>query len=128
MSIEDIIKTIETGMKCGEKDCCFDCENCDLDMPDGEFGQALRTAIALLRTHLDAQRNEPLTEAEVEEYKGKPLWFERPSLNHCSGGKWEIVDGVNTYDHVIILRGGKIVRGYGLDAVAYLRPPKEDAK
>lgn len=85
----------------------------------------LLDAVALLRTHPDAQPNEPLTEAEVEEHKGKPLWFERPSLNHCSDGKWEVVDGVDTYDHVIILRGGKIVRSYGLDAVAYRRQPKE---
>lgn len=90
------------------------------------LSEAVDMAVTALRTHPDAQPNEPLTEAEVEEYEGKPLWFERPSLNHCSGGKWEIVDGVDTYDHVIILRGGKIVRGYGLDAVAYLRPPKED--
>lgn len=77
---------------------------------------AMREAIALLRTHPEAQPNEPLTLEELREMDGQPVWL------NVAGGVWALVgvaDGVFWMD-----LGGSIDMAH-LEGKAYRRPPKE---
>lgn len=71
MSIEEIIKNLE--------DILGYFEGCKWD-------PALRAAIALLRTHTDAQPNEPLTLEDTLEMHGTPAYLYFPD-----GGEWVLI-------------------------------------
>lgn len=80
--------------------------------------------IALLRTHPDAQPNEPLTLAELREMDGKPVYVMCDDGTYCWGlvsaghGKVIVRDQYGMSADVVIWmpRGEKY----------YRRPPKED--
>lgn len=99
-------------------------EKFDVESPENR--QALREAIALLRTHQNAQPNEPLTLAELWEMDGQPIYAVDRVYPPNSG--WWIL-GWTGADFVLAAakrRGTQyIVQNYGTDWVAYRRPPKE---
>lgn len=78
---------------------------------------AINAAIALLRTHPDAQPNEPLTEEELREMDGKPVW-----LNTLH--EWFLFDATNEPFLLWSVRG-VCYSAVGLVGELYRRPPKE---
>lgn len=90
----------------------------------------LPIAIALLRTHPDAQPNEPLTLEELREMQAKPGWLD------CKYEKgWGII-GVSEFGRMIsiaTLNDTYFIYANGeyndlLGAKIYLCPPKEDER
>lgn len=127
MSIEEIIKVLEQERACvarqGEGGCDRDCARCDLVMDDKVILQAYDAAIEKLRTHQDAQPNEPLTLAELREMDGKPVWV---THKDGSGGRWGIV---NIYPSGIcadVCSGQAYWFEDYIGTIAYRRPPKEE--
>lgn len=94
--------------------------------------EPLREAAALLRTHPDAQPNEPLTLEELREMDGQPVW-----IVSSRGSGWCIVQwhGVNKSWMYFSQTGTAegmtatpiTAKDYGDTWVAYRRPPKEEA-
>lgn len=106
MSIEEIIETLEGFQRMSE--------GISGVVNDAERAQALREAIALLRTHPEAQPNEPLTLEELREMDGKPVWG--------ADGQLYIVNVENDY-------AADKHRGFRMlwtREFFYRRPPKED--
>jgi len=91
-----------------------------------EEASLLREAIAKLRTHPDAQPNEPLTLEELEKMDGQPVYVVDRVYPPYSG--WWIIGWT---EDCFVLAAAKrrgtqyIVQNYGTDWVAYRRPPKE---
>lgn len=119
MSIKEIIKVLEQERACvarqGEEWCDRDCARCDLVMDDKVILEAYDAVIALLRTHPDAQPNEPLTE-ELEEaidelkHTGyQPSAFSRFEPFYEDGSEYK--KAVDTVESAL--------------RKAYRRPPKE---
>lgn len=98
------------------------------DKPLGVRVGAISAATALLRTHPDAQPNEPLTLEELLEMDGEPVWVEcgpgyecRWALVQCFAKSTKILflnlpNGIILHPEVEIENGTKI----------YRRPPKEE--
>lgn len=128
MSIEEIIERLDKMAQhheiCGQTFA--------LDFPREKYqawGQTLREAIALLRTHQDAQPNEPLTLEELRGMHGKPGWLD------CKYEKgWGII-GVYEFGRMIsitTLNDTYFIYTNGeyndlLGAKLYRRPPKEES-
>lgn len=93
-----------------------------------EDADVLRAALALLRTHPDAQPNEPLTLEELREMDGQPVWIERPGY----GAKWALVNVWAKATNIIYLtcKNGMplhLLPELESGAKIYCRPPKEEA-
>lgn len=91
--------------------------------------QALREAIALLKTHPDTQSNEPLTLEELQEMVDRPVWV-KVLFDEEHTGWWLLTSMVafirlNRYPNQHF---GCLFEGYGNVLQAYRRPPKEDAE
>lgn len=86
---------------------------------------AINAAISLLRTHPDAQPNEPLTLEELREMVNQPVWVQFPDFPEY--GSWRIVVGVNTEggERTLYCWGDYTCRDYGETRLAYRRPPKD---
>lgn len=124
MSIEEIIVTLK-ALADGAESCAKDTHFTALELKDHErSAEALLAAIALLRTHPDAQPNEPLTLEELMEMDGQPVYL-------AEDRKWYIVS-VNYETHQFKQPCGvdKWGAGTSLSLLArcgvYRRPPKED--
>ena len=91
-------------------------EKFDVEDPDNR--EALRAAIEKLRTHPDAQPNEPLTEAQLKEMDGKAVFV----IPKCQVSGYMGI--VATSEKSIICRGGFIP--FSLCKEIYRRPPKEE--
>ena len=117
MSIEEIIEELQNHASW-------------LEMIGGRDAQkelkAVNAAIALLRTHPEAQTNEPLTLEELRKMDGQPVWVKAPGVSNDISGRWVIVEGVDLEDRTIYTRGDFSCHDYGAVWLAYLRPPKED--
>lgn len=89
---------------------------------ESKGAKAVEAAIALLKTHPEAQPNEPLTLEELREMDGEPVWV---THKDGSGGRWGIV---NIYPSGICadVRSGQAYwfADY-IGTIAYRRPPKE---
>lgn len=117
MSIEEIIERLDKMAQhheiCGQTFAP--------DFPREKYqawGQTLREAIALLRTHPDAQPNEPLTLEELREMDGTPAWNDTLK-------KWVLVDLNLEYGERTVDANGK---WRDLGDRYYRRQPKEDEK
>lgn len=117
MSIEEIINRLDYLMrKEHAKNVAFP-DGFPLDEDVLWNKAALREAIDLLKTHPDAQPNEPLTLEELREMGGYPYWH--VGLQKDSPPPhWNILEPfyaehINDY-------------GYGKRWLAYRRPPKEN--
>lgn len=95
----------------------------------GKSGMAdvLREAIALLRTHPDAQPNDPLTLEELREMDGRPVWVERPGY----GAHWAMVQvwAKSTNIIYLIYKNGAVLHPQveiACGAKFYRRPPKDE--
>ncbi len=73
MSIEEIIERLET-LQATAKNIA------EWDLGENKDAKALREAIALLKTHPDAQPNEPLTLEELREMVDRPVWIKALGL------------------------------------------------
>lgn len=119
MGVEEIIEKLQEAVDLG-------------DSPHrGPFGTFVRKeylveAIDLLRTHQDAQPNEPLTLEELRKMDGQPVWVKAPGVSNDISGRWVIVEGVDLEDRTIYTRGDFSCHDYGAVWLAYRRPPKED--
>lgn len=85
------------------------------------MADALREAIALLRTHPDNQPNEPVTLEELRGMK-KPVWMDCKTVDGEAGYWCLCVLGE------IVTPGGAYFKAEKLNAQFYLRPPKEDER
>lgn len=87
MSIEEIIVVIEL-LADGAEECAIDPREPKAERKIHERrSKALREAVALLRTHPEAQPNEPLTIEDLLNMSGRPVWIEDSAL----GKEWAIV-------------------------------------
>lgn len=77
-------------------------------IPCGYF-RTIENVVSLLRTHPDAQPNEPLTEEEIKKMVGEPVYYPQGP----EGKRWLIVD----YIAITAVIGG---------AKLYRRPPSQD--
>ena len=87
---------------------------------EGKWAEAAEAAVALLRTHPDAQPNEPLTLEELREMDGRPVYL--------PGGEcWALV-GNNSFCPVFVWKGGECAAADWYEQVgpAYHHPPKEE--
>lgn len=110
MSIEEIIKWLE-GM-------IYDPEEVALPIETVLRNEMAREAIALLKTHPDAQPNEPLTLEELRDMC-EPVWVSVPGLK--SGGYWCLCK-----NGTIIPPSCNEFRSSDIpNWVFYRRPPKE---
>lgn len=112
MSIEEVIKNLKHMV-----------ETCDAGgtVVWYKWIETAREAIPLLKTHPEAQPNEPMTQKDLLGMDGKWVW-----LTDHIGGKvigWGRVSetSIQTVD------GWLDVEDCGVEFDAYLRPPKEDA-
>lgn len=115
MNIEEIIEQL--GKMAQHHEICVQAFYSDfLREKYQKWGQTIREAIALLRTHQDAQPNEPLTFEELKKMDGKPVW-----LNTLC--EWFCVDASR---EPILLWGVRATcySTVGLLGELYLRPPK----
>ena len=115
MSIEEIIERLE------------ELRNSGLGPMGNAQRKALSDAIALLKTHPEAQPNEPLTLEELRKMDGQPVWVEIISDEKNSG--WWFLR--STVEFIRLVRYphqhfGCLFEGYGTVLRAYHRPPKED--
>lgn len=121
MSVGKVIETLETEIReykrmIDERTLCLAGESAY-----GECQSRIdfaREIIALLRTHPDAQPNEPLTFEELKKMDGKPVW-----LNTLC--EWFFVDASC---EPILLWGVRATcySTVGLLGELYRRPPKEE--
>lgn len=127
MSIEEIIKALKETVyqnECSVKyakahgiDYIADSIRRDI--------RTLRWAIALLKTHPDAQPNEPLTLEELREMDGQPVWT-HSDIFPCDCG-WRVIKRIVVDSDVEFTDGWSFgFDGYGKNWLAYRRPPKED--
>lgn len=120
MSIKEIISTLDRLAR-GAWACSNDPRNPKKEQEKHErTAQALLEAIALLRTHPDAQPNEPLTEAQLKEMDGKAVFV----IPKCQVSGYMGI--VAAPEKSIICRGGFIP--FSLCKEIYRRPPKEDER
>ncbi len=120
MSIEKIIS------KLSEYVCMLDVLRAHYpDTGTSGIANILRAAIEKLRTHPDAQPDEPLTLEELRMMSGLPVWVESPGVDREISGRWVIVDGANPEKNVLFTRGDFTCHYYGTAWLAYRRPPEE---
>lgn len=113
MSIEEIIENLKHMV-----------ETCDAGgtVVWDKWIEAAREAIALLRTHPDAQPNEPLTLEELKQMYCQAVWVQYEDSSH---GSWGLVE----LDRITLPAGAYCIiqeEGFGKGWRAYRRPPKED--
>lgn len=123
MSIEEIIKALE-GFQRMSEGISGVVNDPERKAHYAERAQALREAIALLKTHQDAQPNEPLTMEELREMEGKPVpvWCDKENgYIFIATTKTDPYNQVWYFSH----------KGFANTALYYStkfyrRPPKED--
>lgn len=121
MSIEEIIEKLEEMAEDREDKILPGCLGYDEIEP-------LREAIALLRTHPEAQPDEPLTMEELREMVGRPVWTVTKGIS--DPGRWELVIDAECEDRLEMVDGQDgfyeiDTDSYGKTWLAYRRPPKE---
>lgn len=117
MSIEGIIDKLEEMATDREGKILPGCLGYDEIEP-------LRDAIALLRTHPEAQPNEPLTLEELREMDGQPVWTHSDIFPGDCG--WRVVKKAGVL-HAEFTDGRFFaLTDYEKSWTAYRRLPKED--
>lgn len=126
MSIEEIIVVIEL-LADGAEECAIDPREPKAERKIHERrSKALREAVALLRTHPEAQPNEPLTIEDLLNMSGRPVWIEDSAL----GKEWAIV-GCPSHMKKIVRLSFSDGNSLWADQIfgsgkIYRRPPKEE--
>lgn len=122
MSIEEIINHLDVLARVGE-DVEKDGRVRDIN---GANAAALREAIALLKSHPEAQPNEPLTLEELWEMEGKPVWAQSKKLKGL--GIWIIINEVDPDLELVSFNNGTLIKleDWRDEVAFYRRPPKED--
>lgn len=121
MSIEEIIERLEFAARYIEGKAGKTFLLGDFDV------KALRSAIEKLRTHQDAQPNEPLTLEELRGMEGQPVWmvgddgFGRNGWCFIRRVTYDTVEAVATNGLIYRIRPELISRTFKF----YRRPPKE---
>lgn len=117
MTIEEIIKVLDEIAEGFENLSAEVCARNDLRALWEGRAKGIRQAIALLKTHPEAQPNEPLTLEELRGMDGEPVYIVHKNSKYTRWYIWnnkpvdDIHDGLD---------------GYGVFWSAYRRPPKED--
>lgn len=128
MNIEEIVTRLET-LQAAAKNIA------EWDLGENRDAEALREAIALLKTHPDAQQNEPLTLEELRGMDGQPVYVK--VIDHTVfANKKDDFDGwgmcrsswVRIWDRkrADIVHVDYEFEAYGGEWMAYRRPPKEE--
>lgn len=65
----------------------------DCAMRTATVEEACRVVCAYVREHLEAEKNEPLTLAELREMSGKPVWI----VDGLGDGHWELSEDAEDY-------------------------------
>lgn len=127
MSIEEIIKRLaEIGADYAFR-VALKGNPSDADMAQVEYDkQIVLKAIALLKTHPEAQPNEPLTEEELREMDGSPAYL---SFGEGVPGEWVLIIWDDRRPMVRHKNGspGDMHLALSLGAKLYRRPPKEES-
>lgn len=122
MSIEEIIAAVEL-LADGAEACATAPGEPEAERKKHERNaQALREAIDLLKTHPEAQPNEPLTLEELKQMYCQAVWVGYRDGCH---GSWGLVE----IDEITLPSGAFCTireDDFGLGWKAYRRPPKED--
>lgn len=126
MSIEEIINRLDYLMRKEHAKNAMLPDGFPLEQEVLENEKTLCEAIALLKTHPDAQPNEPLTLEELRGMVGKPVWVGIPGVSREISCRWIIVAGVDDEEKTLYAVGGFTCYRYGNVWLAYRRPPKED--
>lgn len=128
MSIEEIINHLDI-LACVGEGAEEDGRVRDIN---GANAAALQQAIAFLKTHPEAQPNEPLTLEELREMEGHPVWISPVKENGKVLARWMLVSGYNPKKDIYLFTpSSNITQGYdgksyGKTWLASRRPPKED--
>lgn len=84
MSIKETIKVLSNEMACVKRQtgpgCNRNCAACDLVLPDELVISAYQTAIDILRTKQEEEKNDPLTLEELAAMNGEPVFV---TLHHA---------------------------------------------
>lgn len=119
MSIEEIISRLEFVA------CAIDGKKGAKVLCGALDAKALRSAVTLLRTHPDAQPNEPLTLSELLEVRGGPAWLQSKKKKDL--GRWVIINEVDPKMGFVSFDGGVLINleDWRDEMDIYRRPPKE---
>lgn len=125
MSIEEVINVLER-LENGAEACAIAPGEPEAERKKHERSvQALREAVALLKTNPEAQPNEPLTLEKLREMKGEPVWLKEG----LKVGEWAIALGCEDLHYIYFTawRGSMRfpIEDCGTVWLAYRRPPKE---
>lgn len=129
MTLEEIINRLDYLMRKEHAKNSMLPDGFPLEKEVVENENALHEAIALLKTHPDAQPNEPLTLEELRGMEGWPVWTVTKGISDY--GRWEIVIDAECEDRLEMVDGADgfyeiDTDSYGKTWLAYRRPPKED--
>lgn len=122
--------TIEEAIKYWERAFDKSCRNNRYQNAEKiDYEDAVWTAIAALRAQREAEKNEPLTPEELEEYRAKelPVWCEMPVLPGITAKGWGIAGSGNAVLQNFS-RTQLWYQHYGRDWVAYSRRPVKEAQ
>lgn len=135
MNIEDTIKVLSNELACVMRQtgpgCDRNCAACDLVLPDEPVISAYQTAINILRSQQEAEKNLPLTMEELRYMDGAAVYM----VYNGPGGPmdgWVLVEVDSEEDDVFWLTNSLGGRSeYTLDEgledgmTLYRHPPKE---
>jgi len=128
MKIEEAIEVLENG-EWFEAYCTLPSK----DVPDNEeFCEALDMAVVALRAQQETGKNEPLTETELMQMVGHPIWI-MPTANAPDRLDWDPAWVIMREDYVFVDSKShesrayiRFVKDYGKTWIAYRNPPEGD--
>lgn len=122
------IEVLEREMQCVQRKAqinCTNCGSCGLRMDDERILTAYANAIAALRSHQEAEKNEPLTLDELREMDGHPVFLIPLGVDSWYNGDWALVD--LKYELCRTTLGGLAVfENCGKTWAAYRRAPERN--
>ncbi len=125
MNIDATIKVLSNERACvvrqTEGGCDRKCDGCDLVLPDRMILSAYGTAISILLSQQEKEKNEPLTLEELNNMDGQPVWI-------TPGGFWALVYAREGERTILVSNDREGVfadKEIELVGPVYRRPPEE---
>lgn len=123
--------TIEKAIKDTEEILALKKNGAFCGMP-GEDDTYFETVLSALRAQQVAGKNEPLTEAELAQMVGQPIWI-MPTANAPDRLDWDPAWVIMREDYVFVYSKShesrayiRFVKDYGKTWIAYRNPPEGD--